>query len=511
MSARAWGSTISRADALCGLRELHTDESGMLSFPLTVAVLFFAVLTGFAANVGVAVIEKIEVQNAADASAYSSSLVMARGMNAVTATNHLIGEMMAFVVIHEAIGGDQVDGAELTRSERRLAAWYDRILPGLAEAAKNVGGRAVAVDDVRKRLRAAATVGQGKLRLKKALVRLYAAQIAAYYIPYVGQAIIQALNAVEVILLIQWRALDAMETLARETLPLKRLLFEILLPTAKRYEDEVVRLVPEIAAETADEVARLNGCLGSVFPRRPELPVVQETIDFSVNNEYLRMQESQIVRATYPWVKYHRKPILDALDVLDSLDVTGFIGLDAMPLYRHWVTVYTVRKSETFYHDQGSTIYVMKHSDKKRKGREPWTTDSAEADRLFSVIGFARRDSPSPFAPPVFRRQNAEGIVAHAQAIVYNANSQKPGQGPPVLQREVGWDTLNWDAPAHQSFAYEFKQGDGRFGMPRIRLNWQTKLVPVTPWLDEAPAELDPPFADVIGRIVPVSSILRTH
>src|SRR5690242_4580184 len=71
---------------------LAMREDGMMSMVNVVTVAFLALLIGFVANVGRIVQEKIAVQNAADAAAYSASAVMARGMNAVTATNHLMGE-----------------------------------------------------------------------------------------------------------------------------------------------------------------------------------------------------------------------------------------------------------------------------------------------------------------------------------------------------------------------------------------------------------------------------------
>ena len=52
---------------------------------------------------------KIAAQNAADAIAFSSAQWMARGMNAVTATNHLLGEATGLVVVIEGLGGPEVD------------------------------------------------------------------------------------------------------------------------------------------------------------------------------------------------------------------------------------------------------------------------------------------------------------------------------------------------------------------------------------------------------------------
>src|SRR5262249_49177381 len=47
--------------------------------------------------------------NAADSVAYSGTVWMARGMNSITAANHLIGELMALYTLHHAIGAKYLD------------------------------------------------------------------------------------------------------------------------------------------------------------------------------------------------------------------------------------------------------------------------------------------------------------------------------------------------------------------------------------------------------------------
>ena len=67
------------------------------------------VIIGFVGNAGYVVTEKMNTQNAADAVAFSSAQWMARGMNAVTATNHLLGEVTGLVVVIEGLGGPEAD------------------------------------------------------------------------------------------------------------------------------------------------------------------------------------------------------------------------------------------------------------------------------------------------------------------------------------------------------------------------------------------------------------------
>src|SRR5205823_6433861 len=72
-------------------------------------VLAFVLMFSLICNIANTVNQKIETQNAADAVAYSATVEMARGMNAITATNHMIGELMALVVLHHALRGDELD------------------------------------------------------------------------------------------------------------------------------------------------------------------------------------------------------------------------------------------------------------------------------------------------------------------------------------------------------------------------------------------------------------------
>ncbi|MCC9608586.1 pilus assembly protein TadG-related protein [Blastopirellula sp. JC732] len=90
-------------------RQLLAGEDGKLTLATIFVILALLVMTSFVGNSGNAVKEKIEMQNAADAAAFSSALWMARGLNAITATNHLLGELTAVCVVHEALGGPELD------------------------------------------------------------------------------------------------------------------------------------------------------------------------------------------------------------------------------------------------------------------------------------------------------------------------------------------------------------------------------------------------------------------
>ncbi len=63
------------------------------------AVLFLAMLLGMVMNVGRHVDGKIRMQNAADSAAYSSGVVLARGMNSLAFTNHLLCDVFALTAV----------------------------------------------------------------------------------------------------------------------------------------------------------------------------------------------------------------------------------------------------------------------------------------------------------------------------------------------------------------------------------------------------------------------------
>lgn len=81
-----------RAAWLCAL---HRDQRGALSIVSVFAVLLLTMLLGMVMNVGRHVDGKIRLQNAADATAYTGSAGVARGLNALAFTNHLLCDVFA--------------------------------------------------------------------------------------------------------------------------------------------------------------------------------------------------------------------------------------------------------------------------------------------------------------------------------------------------------------------------------------------------------------------------------
>lgn len=78
---------------------LHRSQHGVMSIVSVFAVLLLTMLLGMVMNVGRQVDGKIRMQNAADAAAYSGAVVVARGLNTLAFTNHLLCEVFALTAL----------------------------------------------------------------------------------------------------------------------------------------------------------------------------------------------------------------------------------------------------------------------------------------------------------------------------------------------------------------------------------------------------------------------------
>lgn len=72
---------------------LHRDQRGAISLLTVFAVFMFTLLLGQIINTARQIDDKLRMQNAADAAAYSGGVGIARGMNAIAFSNHLLCEV----------------------------------------------------------------------------------------------------------------------------------------------------------------------------------------------------------------------------------------------------------------------------------------------------------------------------------------------------------------------------------------------------------------------------------
>jgi hypothetical protein len=477
-------------------------EGGMLSLASLFVLLGFLLLFSLLSNVGRTVTRKLETQNAADAVAASSGNELARGLNSITAANHLIGELQALCVIHHGFGGDELDGlssAQRTPYDIQESLQVSYSLAAALSAAGGIRPVQAEYNAVRQEPRTGAAIRDSRLRLKQVMTWAYIAHavggifVDLSWIPYVGPILRgfgmlteAAALTIETKVYQEWLTLDGLELLARGLMPVKRLLQSVVIPGCYLYTRPGILLdAPVKAEQAARDVSRRHNTEGWLFPGatiQPSLPLLH--LPVTSEPQTLRHPErSQLVRASSPWIQYWRVPILR-------------FGEDALLLsrFRHFYHARTdeftlllaKRQKESGVH-VNLLILDDLDQDGQDKGQEPWTkrNGSARADELFSTIGFAHRPRHAMNSSPLFRQSNPDGLVAYAQVMLYNANPQPTTRPAAQQQPVVGHDTLNWDnaVPEAANPGYNANTNVSpipSIAEPKIRINWRARLVPTT-------------------------------
>jgi hypothetical protein len=283
----------------------------------------------------------------------------------------------------------------------------------------------------------------------------------------------------EVKALIEAYTLDLLEVIARITYAAKFVLQVFVLPALHWYQ-RLVRYLPPFSAtfkarRAASAIAKHNRTTGNLYPPWPvlQLPTLEE------NGNLGNMPRSQLVRASTPWIQRWRVPFFQFGD--NALLLSRF-------KLHYWLRTdeYTLTLAQRMKQRAGLNLPILRGVDLESsdKGQESWTRadDSATAGRLFCVLAFARHAALRRATPVVFRQTNPDGLVGYAQAMIYNANPQRPNPGG-GMQPCVGFDTLNWLEPV---LDYSNPPDDGSnrpipfVPEPLVRINWQAKLVPTT-------------------------------
>lgn len=76
-------------------RRVHHDERGSISIVTVFTLLMFTMILVMIVNIGTHIDDKLKMQNASDAATYSGGVVLARGMNGLAFSNHLISDVFA--------------------------------------------------------------------------------------------------------------------------------------------------------------------------------------------------------------------------------------------------------------------------------------------------------------------------------------------------------------------------------------------------------------------------------
>ncbi len=141
------------------LKSLHGDQEGSISIISVFSIIFLAMVLGMIMNVGRHADRKLRIQNGADASAYTGGIVLARGMNTLAFTNHLLGDVFA-VTAYLREGRDR-NSEEL--SYEILDAWIE-MAPDFATAPSFTGWQVLS------------TAIPGQAELERELIRVFSDQ-----------------------------------------------------------------------------------------------------------------------------------------------------------------------------------------------------------------------------------------------------------------------------------------------------------------------------------------------
>lgn len=328
----------------CGARRsLHNSEDGFLSFVTCIVVLFFTVLLALVLNTGGAVKQKVDLQNAADASILTSTSVAARGMNAITMTNHLVGELTAILVIHEALGGSTMDDliadgntdGKTSSTSQDLNSRMDQLfLLDLDRPYRDFDEKVIRNlkrdghgSEVDGKHLAFASIFDSRLTLKYTMTLCLVGRAAAFavkFIPIVGPALSTALHiTISVVvfkILQEVLLLDGIEILARgfSQIAKRKIIENQLLPFMENYGQVCVKQFPRIGEKVAKEAAKRNGVTLHLFPERLELPVEREPAPSGGGG-------------SEPEAGPHRrKTVADFLDDINSVTdkISSFLSLD---------------------------------------------------------------------------------------------------------------------------------------------------------------------------------------
>jgi hypothetical protein len=456
---------------------------------MAATALLVLLLLGFVLNHGIAVVRKMRLQQEADDVAVAAGQEQARAMNELTALQHLVGEELGWVSVVDSISGPGAGPQDLEPADRKRAEELSGGIASLASQLQERGQETPAAIPMGQPIESGATTGQGKVRLRAALVADYQRRLAG------GPDGTTA----ELAILREWQALTELEVQARQSREAREVLMGRELPGLLRKLDDQVQAQGAAVAQMAGELGRPMGLVTGLWPTLPELPVRAEVPDLAAADAVQSFGDSQVVQSAWPWVLYDRQPVRDRFAPLAIADAGG--------LHDRWSVVATARAARELYIRAGRALYVLKDSIPGQKGFEPWTTDSRLADRHFALLALACQAEAGSLAAKIFPRPTPSAQAGHAQPMLFNRNPQVPPGGDPRLQPRVGWDTLNWSVPV------------ARFPSltpvvePAAEPGWDARLMPVT-LLDrmvEDLGELDEPLRRAFQGIGPVPRDFQNH
>lgn len=520
-------------------RAFHVDEDGLFALSHLATTVFLTLVLLCALNVGVALMDRSNQQRKTDAAAESLGNWKARNLNAVVAHQHLIGELLGMVITHHAIGGDLLDTQQA--ADTRQA---DRELKAAHMAAQGCRTGTTAYDDVSSDVLAEEALLKAHLKLKKLLTWVYYAKavamaMQAYPPTYsAGVALENAAHTQELAIHAEWRVLESIRKVALSLSPIKLAILNEMLPDAKDQLERMIASYPQSQQQLAEELEKRLNLKIHILPSDRELPLVEDPLarlhqpppgwqrptgsqyptdlEPADNMRHQLAKVSQLARATFPWVNYHRWPLFDKMKPLTPLSNM------ASHYFDHTAGV-SKRMADELQRDGQLALYVLKGYEGPDKVHESWmkATGSGAADEFFGLSVLTGVPTRQPVGDWMFWKKPTEMSYRIATAFAWNRQApQKPEcridlyfkRIVPSVQAKTGWDTLNWDyavdLPELVAKMQDENGDDIHSVFPAITPMWTSRPSPTSAarYKQLTQQEL-PDWAEAIRNVLPNSEV----
>lgn len=425
---------------------LHDCQEGTISILSVFATLVLVMLLGMVMNSGRQVDGKIRVQNAADSAAYSGSLVIARGMNDLAFTNHLLCDIFAMT-------------AFMREARDRNA---EQFVPDILAAWSNVGPKFMGSGFPK--FEALGPAILGKVPLEQELVRAYS----------------------------EWGS-----AASERILPLlEQILAEEMIP---QYQQAVVATFPDIAQLAAAEVAlrdcfphrgrchmlgvlwRTNGTIvgGDGEASSPTLPAVDPLSDAASGGRYFRTARDQRKRIAHMYLGHWNA---EAMYFFDREAKMGQFGA----LWQSFTCGQLDKLLEDEYPRSNLPMVI-------RESGDDVTDPNAHLADQYTFIGVSYWHRLPEMFPKLFRNPMENDAIGFAEARVFVPKSRLvwhhwvPGGGGDNPMGGVPGEFI--DIPPEPNGPPTATPGEGRWvvgrqGVPEhwdlFNQHWTAQIVPAT-------------------------------
>jgi hypothetical protein len=439
---------------------VHRDQRGSMSIVSLFAVLLLTFLLGMVMNSGRQVDQKVKMQNAADSATYAGGVVIARGMNTLAFTNHLLCDVFALTAfMREARDGNalQLTTEVIDNWERLAPAFEEAEYPPFAELAPAISE---------------------KVPHEREMITTYSEWVAA-----ASEDILPVME----------------EILATEAIP--------------QFQRALVETTPDLAQYAADEIARKHGeswprevRLRAVLWRtnadpvggmsegeRRTVPVVDPVMDFAPEQErYFDTAKSQRKSYSRTYLNMWNNDLLVAFDQVGKM--SQFANL--------W-RIFSCGQLERLLDEypDSNLPFVIRHQIGEIDDK------NLHAERDFMFVGVVYREQVADSIPGIFKNPIQTDTQAYAQTMVYvprrrlirvraqggssNAPTQGeyqggvPGEGvylplPDDGTSEEEDPTTPNDGQEEEWYVTRQSGSLYRTSWDLLSQNWSTQLVPAT-------------------------------